>query len=104
MMLQPNSVRATLLKSSIFMTLLVNELYLTVIPLIHLNNGATEQVVTLTPDRTFATEFFPDEVDTYIRFFESRSQYLVGGHVKGYTLTKENTVKGLYVVRVTQMG
>ena len=84
------------------MTLLVNELYLTVLPLIHLNTGATEQVLTLTPDRTSATEFFPDEVDTYIGFFKNREQYLVGGHVTGYTLTKERTVQGLFVIRVTQ--
>jgi hypothetical protein len=84
------------------MTLLVNELYLTVLPLIHLKDGATEQVLSLTPDRTFATEFFPDEVDLYITFFKNREQYLVGGHVKSYTLNKENTAKGLIVVRVTQ--
>ncbi len=84
------------------MTMLVNELYLTVLPLIHMDTGQTEQVVTLTPDRRFASEFFPDEVDTFVSFFQSRVKYLVGGHVTGYTLNKENTAKGLFVVRVTQ--
>ena len=35
-----------------------NELYLTVLPLIHLGNGLTEQSLTVFPDRNFATEFF----------------------------------------------
>ena len=86
------------------MTLIVNELYLTVLPLIHLNNGATEQVITLTPERTSASEFFPDEVEIYITFFKNREQYLIGGHVKSYTLTKETTTTGRYIVRVTQHG
>lgn len=81
---------------------IINELYLTVLPVIHLNSGATEQILTLTADKNNASEFFPDEVDTYIGFFKNRIQYLVGGHVKGYTLTPEQTARGLVVVRVTQ--
>jgi hypothetical protein len=81
---------------------LVNELYLTVLPMIHLRDGLTEQVLTLTPDKSFASEFFPDEVETYVKFFQNRTQHLVGGHVTGYTLTPERTAQGLYVVRVTQ--
>jgi hypothetical protein len=84
------------------MTVIVNELYLTVLPMIHMNTGATEQVLTLTPERSFASEFFPDEVDTFVSFFKNRTQYLVGGHVTDYTLTKERTAQGLFVVRVTQ--
>ena len=84
------------------MTTLVNELYLTVLPMIHMNTGATEQVLTLTPDRSFASEFFADEVDLFVSFFQQRTQYLVGGHVTGYTLNKEKTAQGLFVVRVTQ--
>jgi len=84
------------------MTTLVNELYLTVLPMVHMNTGATEQVLTLTPDRNFATEFFADEVDNYVNFFQRRTQYFVGGHVESYTLAKEKTIRGLFVVRVTQ--
>jgi hypothetical protein len=81
---------------------ITNELYLMVMPAIHLNSGATEQILTLTADKTNASEFFPDEVDVFIGFFKQRIQYLVGGHVKGYTLTPEQTARGLVLVRVTQ--
>ena len=81
---------------------IVNELFLTVLPMIHLETGKTEQVLTLTPDRNFATEFFPDEVDLYVNFFQQRIKYLVGGHVTGYTLSKEPTTHGLIYVRVNQ--
>jgi hypothetical protein len=84
------------------MALIVNQLYLTVLPIIHLETGKTEQVITLTSDRTSATEFFPDEVDVYVNFFQGRIPYLIGGHVTGYTLTKEPTTQGLVAVRVTQ--
>jgi hypothetical protein len=56
-----------------------NELYLTVLPLIHstlnqpLGLGLTEQVLTLYPERNFATEFFTDEADEYISMFTVRS-------------------------------
>jgi len=86
-----------------------NELFLAVLPLIHispnayLGYGMTEQTLTLFPDRKLATEFFPDEVDNYILAFESRAQkYLTGGHVTGYDVQKENTIDGRVVVRVVQ--
>ncbi|MGA7139177.1 MAG: hypothetical protein WBZ14_15995 [Terriglobales bacterium] len=81
------------------------ELYLAVLPFVHLsvNFGLTEQVLTLFPNRDFATEFFPDEVDRYILTFEKRAnEYLLGGHVIGYKFTKEETKDGRVVVRVTQ--
>ncbi|MGH7746548.1 MAG: hypothetical protein ACREQ5_17575, partial [Candidatus Dormibacteria bacterium] len=68
-----------------------NELYLAVLPLIHitptqsLGFGLTEQALTLFSDKNFATEFFPDEVEGYIATFKSRADmYLTGGHVTGY--------------------
>jgi len=86
-----------------------NELYLAVLPLVHvtlnqvLGYGLTEQTLTLFPDKNFATEFFPDDVDNYILIFQARAdKYLVGGHVKGYTFTKEPTDDGRVIVRVTQ--
>jgi hypothetical protein len=50
-----------------------NELYLTVLPMIRMKTGETEQVLTLTPDRKFASEFFEDEVDVFISFFPAKN-------------------------------
>jgi len=64
-----------------------NELYLVVLPIIHLTQafGLTEQVLTLLPGREMATEFFRDEVHIYISTFNTRAnQYLTGGHVQRY--------------------
>jgi len=85
-----------------------NKLYLTILPLIHVSVnqamgfGLTEQTLTLFPDRNFATEFFPDEVDGYIATFEHRQKYLTGGHVTGWEIHKEPTADGRVVVRVIQ--
>lgn len=86
-----------------------NELYLTVLPLIHitpnqfLGFGLTEQTLTLFPDRNFATEFFPDEVDGYIVTFTNRAdKYLTGGHVVSYECVKEETDDGRVIVKVLQ--
>jgi hypothetical protein len=86
-----------------------NELYLVVLPLIHvsvsptLGFGLTEQTLTLMPSRDFATQFFTDEVDGYIATFENRAnKHLTGGHVKGYEIQKEPTDDGRWVVRVIQ--
>jgi hypothetical protein len=86
-----------------------NELFLAVLPLIHISNtpymgyGLTEQTLTLFPDKKFATQFFLDEVDNYILAFESRAQkYLTGGHVTRYVVSKELTGDGRVIVRVVQ--
>jgi hypothetical protein len=86
-----------------------NDLYLAVLPLIHvsvnqaLGFGLTEQTLTLFPDRNFATEFFPDEVENYIATFQNRAnKYLTGGHVTGYEVHREETENGRVIVRVTQ--
>jgi hypothetical protein len=83
---------------------LINELYLSVLPLIHMganNYGYTEQTLTLFPDKNFATRFHPDEVQTYIDFFKRRLHYLTGGHVEGYEFVVETTADGV-IVRVVQ--
>ena len=84
----------------------VNELYLVVLPMVHMgetNFGLTEQVLTLMPDKTFATEFFADEIDTYIDMFSRRAnKYLTGGHVTGYELKREKTADGRLIVKVIQ--
>lgn len=83
-----------------------NDLYFVVLPLIHMgsnNYGLTEQTLTLLPDKNFATEFYPEEVQAYIDLFENRAKkYLSGGHVEGYHLQKEPTEDGRFIVRVTQ--
>lgn len=81
----------------------INDLYVVVLPLVRVATGPTEQVLTLLPDRNLATEFFPDEVDTYLQAFHSRANlYLTGGHVTGYGLTKEQTQGGLFIIKVRQ--
>ena len=52
-----------------------NELYLAVLPLIHMSSGLTEQTLNLFPDRDFATEFFPDEVEAYMSMFQTRANH-----------------------------
>ena len=86
--------------------MLINTLYLAVIPLLHLRDphGFTEQVLTLFPDSRFATLFHPDEVDEYLNLFKSRAEkYLQGGNVINYEFTKEDVVgTGLVRVQVIQ--
>jgi hypothetical protein len=82
-----------------------NDLYLVVLPIIHLTQtfGLTEQVLTLLPGREMATEFFRDEVHGYIATFNSRANtYLTGGHVQGYTTETVDVGNNRVVVRVTQ--
>lgn len=82
-----------------------NELYLAVLPLVHLgsNFGLTEQTLTLFPDKDFATEFFPDEVQNYILVFQSRAdKYLTGGHSKRFEFFTEEANDGRVIVRVVQ--
>ena len=71
-----------------------NDLYLAVLPLVHLgeNYGRTEQVLTLFPNKDFATRFYPEDVDNYITMFKYRADnYLTGGRVLRYEFIKEST-------------
>lgn len=79
-----------------------NELYLVVLPTISLANGKVEQILTLLPERNFATVFFNDEVDNYVRMFKNRMEYLVGGHVKSYDFEREETASGRVIIKVIQ--
>ena len=84
---------------------LQNELYLAVLPQISLSAGSvgkTEQILTLLPDRNFATEFFPDQVDDFIQVFEKGQESLTGGHVEKYVCEKEATTDQRVVVKVSQ--
>lgn len=80
-------------------TMRINNLYLAIIPIVHLS-GSTEQVLTLFPDSRFAALFRPDEVDNYLNFFANRAEnYLKGGNVISYEFHKEEVV-GTGMVRV----
>jgi hypothetical protein len=82
-----------------------NVLYFAVLPQIAVSGtsfGRTEQVLTLVPDKNFASAFFPEEVDTYIQVFRNRLSHLVGGHVTGYEIEKETASGGRLYVRATQ--
>ena len=87
-------------------TSLSNDLYLAVLPMIHMGDqtyGATEQILTLFPDRNFATVFFEDQVQGFISTFKNRAdRYLSGGHVAGYECHPETVDDGRVIVRVTQ--
>jgi hypothetical protein len=83
-----------------------NVLYIAVLPMIHLginNFGMTESFLTLLPDKEFATEFFDDEVQGYVKTFENRAQkYLTGPHVSSYSIDLVPTDSGRVIVRVVQ--
>jgi hypothetical protein len=82
-----------------------NELYLVVLPIISLalsSYGKTEQVLTLLPTRDLATEFFPDEVNSFVLIFKNRTKFLEGGHVTGYEFRPEETDSGRVIVKVIQ--
>ena len=80
-----------------------NDLYLVVLPLIHLSTGLAEQTLTLLPNRELATEFFDDEVNDYILMFKNRAdKYLTGGHVTGYQIEPQPVGNRRVIVRVIQ--
>lgn len=84
---------------------MTNELYLAVMPLIHMGSsfGLTEQTLTLFPSREFATLFFADEVVSYEMTFKHRAnEYLTGGHVSHYEVEREQVKDGRWIVKVTQ--
>ncbi len=82
-----------------------NVLYIAILPIIHLstNFGLTDQIMTLFPDKKFATEFAANEVDNFIQIFKRRADdYLTGGHVNGYDFHKELTPDGRVIIKVVQ--
>jgi len=90
--------------------MLTNELYLVILPLVHITPttvygyGLTEETLTILPDRNFATAFFEEEVSTYIDIFRTRAEkYLTGGRVKSYQFSTERVFDGRVIVKVTQV-
>jgi hypothetical protein len=82
-----------------------NVLYFAVFPQIVVSGssfGRTEEVLTLVPDKNFASAFFPEEVDNYIQVFTNRLGHLTGGHVDRYAFEKEKASNGRFYVRATQ--
>ena len=65
-----------------------DDLYLAVLPLVHYSRHFAgeryEEVMTLVPDRNFATEVRPDEVDKYIETFRNAAEEKFGGPVRRY--------------------
>jgi hypothetical protein len=83
----------------------LNRLYVSIIPMIHLTDrfGLTEQVMTLFPDKNFATLFRPDEVDNYLHLLKNRAEtYLRGGNVTDYEFQTEADGTGMVRVVVIQ--
>lgn len=86
-----------------------NELYMAILPLIHLTPaaqlgfGLTEETLTLLPNREFATRFHREDVETYITTFRNRIKYLTGPRVKGYDISTEETEDGSFIVKVVQL-
>jgi len=82
-----------------------NDLYLAVLPLVHYSRHfageSFEEVMTLVPDRNFATEFSPDVVDLYILTFRSAAAPKYGGPGRLFNFYKQNTEDGKVLVVVT---
>ena|SRR5579862_7135843 len=83
-----------------------NDLFLAVIPLVHYSRFFSgeryEEVMTLVPDRSFATEFGADEVDRYIQTFRNAAEEKYGGPVRRYNYEPYATGDGRFYVVVTQ--
>jgi hypothetical protein len=74
-----------------------DELFFVVMPQISLSPsayGKVDRVLTLLPDKTFASEFLPQEVDGYMLVFQHRQKYFLGGDVTGYSYEKIRTPSG----------
>ena len=86
------------------------DLFLAVLPLVHYSRHfagvSYEEVMTLVPDRNFATEFPPDVVDKYVNTFREAAEEKFGGPVRQFNYSKHHTESGngrVYVV-VNQYG
>lgn len=85
--------------------LIRNELYLAVLPLVRIPDTMypVEDVLTLYPNRDFATNFFPDEVDFFVKLMRRRFQNMMGGHVVNYEIELEPTDDGRTIIKITQI-
>ena|SRR5271163_51531 len=80
------------------------DLFIAVLPLVHYSRhfaGVTyEEVMTLVPDRNFATEFQPQDVDKYIYTFREAAEEKFGGPVRKFHYSKHPTEDGRVFVVV----
>ena len=83
-----------------------NDLYLAVLPLVHysrlFSGERYEEVMTLVPDRNFATEFKRDEVSRYIQTFRNAAEEKYGGPVRLYNYETCDAGNDRVYVVVTQ--
>jgi len=85
-----------------------NALYLAVLPLVHYSkhfSGETyEEVMTLVPDRNFATEFLPHEADRYVDTFRNAARPKLTGRPEPdrFVFAKQDAGNGRVYVVATQ--
>lgn len=84
-----------------------NDLYLAVLPLVHYSRHfageSFEEVMTLVPDRNFATEFSAADVDRYIQTFRNAAEEKYGGPVRRFKYEKHLAPDGHVYVVVTKL-
>jgi hypothetical protein len=84
-----------------------DDLYLAVLPLVHYSRHfageSFEEVMTLVPDRNFATEFSAVDVDRYIQTFRNAAEEKYGGPVRRFKYEKYPTPDGRVYVVVTKL-
>jgi hypothetical protein len=79
------------------------DLYLAVLPLVHYSRFFSgerfEEVMTLVPDRNFATEFPVDEAPIYIQTFRNAAEEKHGGPVRRFNYDAYDAGNGkVYIV------
>jgi hypothetical protein len=83
------------------------DLYLAVLPLVHYSRNFAgerfEEVMTLVPDRNFATEFEPNAVSVYIQTFKNAAEEKFGGPVRRFKYEPYATNEGRVYVVVTPL-
>jgi len=79
-----------------------NELYVVVLPMMSMDTGKSEEIMTLMGEKSLATRFFPDQVEDYEAMFRRMTKNLTGGHVKGFEISQEETESGRVVIKVMQ--
>ncbi len=83
-----------------------DDLYLAVLPLVHYSRQFAgehyEEVMTLVPDRNFATEFRAGEVDRYIETFRNAAEEKYGGPVRKFKYEKFDAGNDRVYVVVSQ--
>ncbi len=79
------------------------DLYLAVLPLVHYSRFFAgerfEEVMTLVPDRNFATEFKAGEASLYIQTFRNAAEEKYGGPVRRFSYDAYDAGNGkVYIV------